>query len=153
MPHAYGFVYHQIMGDDAPPSVPILMNTFYPPTQPSMPRSIAFGKALFAAIERWESEKTVAIIGSGGLTHFVCDEALDKVFLDSFKTCDLDRLAEVDERSYQSGTSEVKLYVPILHAMQQLGYPMTVVDYVPCYRTEAGTGEGMAFFCWKPESR
>ena len=36
LPHAYGFLYHQIMGDRPPPSVPILMNTFYPPTQPSI---------------------------------------------------------------------------------------------------------------------
>jgi len=24
------------------------------------------------------------------------------------------------------------------------------VNYVPCYRTEAGTGEGMGFMYWKP---
>jgi hypothetical protein len=149
VPHAYGFVYHQIMGDQPPPSVPIFMNTFYPPTQPSIGRSIAFGKSLFAAIRSWPSEKTVAIIGSGGLTHFVCDEQLDRLFLDCFSTCDLDRLAEVDERSYQSGTSEVKLFVPILIAMSELRFEMKLVDYVPCYRTEAGTGEGMGFIYWK----
>lgn len=150
VPHAYGFIYHQIMGDRPPPSVPILMNTFYPPTQPSIGRSIGFAKALYAAIKSWESDKTVALLGSGGLTHFVCDEELDKVFLDCFRSYDFDGLARVDERSYQSGTSEVKIYVPILFAMSQLGCDMKLVDYVPCYRTEAGTGEGMAFMYWKP---
>ncbi|MGC3983502.1 MAG: hypothetical protein QM777_01570 [Pseudorhodoferax sp.] len=26
VPHAYSFVYHQIMGDEPPPHVPVLMN-------------------------------------------------------------------------------------------------------------------------------
>jgi len=26
-----------------------------------------------------------------------------------------------------------------------------LVDYVPCWRTEAGTGEGMGFMYWQPE--
>ncbi len=153
VPHAYSFVYHQIMEDQPPPSVPIFMNTFYPPTQPSIRRSIAFGRALFAAIAAWDSDKTVAIIGSGGLSHFVCDEELDRFFIDCLGQNDFDRLAEVDERTYQSGTSEVKLYIPVLIAMEQLGFGMNLVDYVPCYRTEAGTGEGMAFFYWCGEAR
>jgi 3-O-methylgallate 3,4-dioxygenase len=152
VPHAYGFILHQIMQDDSRPSVPVLMNTFYPPTQPSMKRSLAFSKAMFKAIQAWDSDKKVAIIGSGGLTHFVCDEALDKVFLDCFKNNDFAGLEKIDDRSYQSGTSEVKLYMPILVAMAELGFKMNLVDYVPCYRTEAGTGEGMAFMYWSPSA-
>ena len=38
VPHAYSFVYHQIMGDEPPPHVPVIMNCFYPPTQPSIER-------------------------------------------------------------------------------------------------------------------
>jgi hypothetical protein len=72
----------------------------------------------------------------------------DRFFLDCLQRNDFDRLAQVDERTYQSGTSEVKLYVPVLVAMEQLGMGMNLVDYVPCYRTEAGTGEGMGFFYW-----
>jgi Catalytic LigB subunit of aromatic ring-opening dioxygenase len=150
VPHAFGFIYHQIMVDQPPPNVPILMNTFYPPTQPPFRRALAFGKALFKAIQAWDSDKTVAIIASGGLTHFVCDEELDQVFLSAFRTYDFEQLAQVDERSYQSGTSEVKLYVPVLVAMQALGCGMNLIDYIPCYRTEAGTGEGFAFMYWKP---
>jgi 3-O-methylgallate 3,4-dioxygenase len=148
VPHAYGFVMHQIMSDNPPPCVPVLVNTFYPPTQPSMRRCIEFGKALTAAIRSWDSNKRVAVIASGGLTHFVCDEAQDKVFLELLKNYDFEGLANVDERIYQSGTSEVKLYVPVLMAMQGTGAPMTLVDYVPTYRSEAGTGEGMAFMYW-----
>jgi 3-O-methylgallate 3,4-dioxygenase len=147
VPHAYGFVMHQIMGDQPPPCVPVLMNTFYPPTQPSIRRCIDFGNALTAAIRSWDSNKRVAIIASGGLTHFVCDEQQDAQFLELLKKNDIEGLAQIDERIYQSGTSEVKLYVPVLLAMKDTA-PMTLVDYVPCYRSEAGTGEGMAFMYW-----
>jgi len=150
VPHAYGFIYHQIMQDEVPPNVPIIMNTFYPPNQPTMSRSIQFGKALYAAIQSWESDKTVAIIASGGLSHFVCDEQLDQTFLEYFKSYDFDGLARIDNRSYQSGTSEVKLYVPVMVATSQLGFKMNLVDYVPVYRTEAGTGEGFGFMYWTP---
>jgi hypothetical protein len=151
VPHAFGFVYRQIMGDDPPPNVPILMNTFYPPTQPSMKRSIQFGKAILEAVKAWDSDKRVAIIASGGLSHFVCDEALDAVFLKALGSYDFDTLKGIDDRSYQSGTSEVKLYTSVLVAMQDIGAKMTLVDYVPCYRTEAGTGEGMGFMHWTPQ--
>lgn len=152
VPHAYGFVYHQIMSDAPPPTVPILVNTFYPPTQPSMSRCIQMGKVLSEAIRSWDSDKKVAVIASGGLSHFVCDEALDQTFIGYLGSGDLDGLEKIDDRSYQSGTSEVKLYVPVLVAMKEMGAPMTLVDYVPCYRTEAGTGEGMGFMYWSGNS-
>jgi len=150
VPHAYSFVYHQIMQDDVPPNVPLFMNVFYPPNQPSFDRSMAFGHSLYKAISEWDTDKKVAIIASGGLSHFVCDEELDQQFLKHFKAYDFDALSKVDDRLYQSGTSEVKLYASVLVAMQQLGCEMNLVDYVPCYRSEAGTGEGFAFMSWRP---
>jgi 3-O-methylgallate 3,4-dioxygenase len=150
VPHGFGFIYQQIMAGQPPPSVPIFLNCFYPPNQPSMARSLQFGKSLFEAVKAWDTDKRVAIIASGGLTHFVCDEQLDRRFMRDFSAFDFDDLVSIDNRSYQSGTSEVKLYVPILWAMQQLGCKLELVDYVPCYRTEAGTGEGFAFMYWQP---
>jgi Catalytic LigB subunit of aromatic ring-opening dioxygenase len=148
VPHAYGFIYHQIMEDKVPPNVPLILNCFYPPNQPSMKRSIQLGKTLLKAIQSWDTDKTVAIIASGGLTHFVCDEDLDATFLKLFKSWDFDGLEKIDDRSYQSGTSEVKLYVPVMVAASQNGLKMNLADYVPVYRTEAGTGEGFAFIYW-----
>jgi len=151
VPHAFGFIYNQIMQNDVPPNVPILMNTFYEPNQPSMRRSIEFGKVLLDTINAWDSDKTVAIIASGGLSHFVCDEELDRTFIRHFEDYNFDALANMDNSTYQHGTSEVKLYVPVMVAMQSLDAKMTLVDYVPCYRTEAGSGEGMGFFYWTPQ--
>ena len=148
VPHAYGFVYNRIMQNDVAPNVPLIFNCFYPPNQPSMKRSIDFGKTLLKAINSWDADKTVAIIASGGLSHFVCDEELDATFLRLFKAWDFDGLEQIDNRSYQSGTSEVKLYVPVMVAASEYGLKMSLVDYVPVYRTEAGTGEGFAFMHW-----
>ncbi len=151
VPHGFGFVYHRVMGDVAPLTVPVLMNTFYPPTQPSMSRAIELGKGLLKAIKSWDSDKTVAVIASGGLSHFVCDEAFDRKLIGMLQAYDFDGLAAIDDRYYQSGTSELKLYVPVMAVMVDTGAEMTLLDYVPCYRTEAGTGEGMGFMYWKPQ--
>jgi hypothetical protein len=141
------------MSDNPPPHVPILMNCFYPPTQPPMSRCIEFGRTLRDAIKAWKSDARVAIIASGGLSHFVCDTEFDQRILTMLRNYDYEGLAAVDERSYQSGTSEIKLYVSVMMALQNTGAQMTLVDYVPCYRTEAGTGEGMGFMYWNPDSK
>jgi hypothetical protein len=147
VPHSFGFVYQQIMDGEFPaPSVPVFLNTFFAPTQPSMRRAIEFGKALTAAIQSWDSDKRVAVIASGGLSHFVVDEDFDRKIIDLLAKGDLEGLAGVDNRSYQSGNSEIKLYAPVAVAMAHA--QMTLVDYIPCYRTEAGTGEGMGFMYW-----
>ena len=36
-------------------------------------RSYDFGASLGKAIQSWDSDKTVAIVASGGLTHFVVE--------------------------------------------------------------------------------
>jgi 3-O-methylgallate 3,4-dioxygenase len=53
------------------------------------------------------------------------------------------------EAIFQAGTSEVKNWIPVAGAMDELGFGMEVIDYVPCYRSEAGTGNAMAFATWE----
>jgi len=149
-PHAFGFIYRQIMRDRVPPSVLAMVNTFYPPNQPTVARCYAFGKALLRAVQSWDSDKRVAIIASGGLTHFTIDEALDQSVIASLRKGTIDDLIGYGEEIFQSGTSEIKNWIPVAGAMADLGYPMTLVDYVPCYRSEAGTGNAMGFVYWKP---
>jgi len=152
VPHAYGFVYRQVMGDNPPPHVPILLNCFYEPTQPSMRRCIAFGASLMNALKAWPGEQRVAIIASGGLSHFVCDEEFDRRIMDMLRRYDFEGLADIDDRCYQSGTSEIKLYVSVMMALRDAGAKMTLVDYVQSYRTPAGTGEGMGFMYWSTDT-
>ena len=149
-PHAYGFLYRQIMRDRVVPNVPVVLNTFYPPNQPTVRRCYDFGRSVVRAIRSWKSDARVALIASCGLTHFVIDEEVDQIILEAMRTNDIDRLAALGEATFQAGTSEVKNWIPVFGAMSDLGYKMTLVDYVPCYRSEAGTGNAMGFVHWRP---
>src|SRR5690606_19184108 len=91
MPHAFGFVYQRIMRGLVVPHVPIMLNTFYPPNQPRAGRCVDLGIRLAAAVAAWPADLRVAIIASGGLTHFVIDEDFDRIVLDALQANDLDR--------------------------------------------------------------
>ncbi len=148
-PHAYGFVYRRVLRDKVLPNVPVFVNTFYPPNQPTGARCFAFGRALARAIAAWDSDKTVGLIASGGLSHFVVDEAFDRSIIDAFCKHDEAALSAIPESMFQSGTSEIKNWMVVAGAMAETGLGMTMADYVPCYRSEAGTGSGMGFAYWR----
>lgn len=149
-PHAFGFVFRRIMRDQPIPTVPVLINTFYPPNQPDVRRCYEFGKSVLRAIDEWESDARVAVLASGGLTHFVIDEEVDQIFFEALRTRDMTPVAELGEAIFQDGTSEMKNWVPVAGAMAELGFKPMLVDYVPCYRSEAGTGNAMGFVHWQP---
>ena len=147
-PHAYGFVYRRIMRDKVVPHVPVFVNTFYPPNQPSALRCFEFGRALARAVMSWPDDRSVAMLASGGLTHFVVDEEFDRSVLQAIQQADVDALSRIPDAMFQSGTSEIKNWIVVAGAMAEAGLSMRVVDYVPCYRSEAGTGSAMGFAQW-----
>jgi len=147
-PHAYGFVYRRLMRDKVVPHVPVFVNTFYPPNQPAAGRCFEFGRAMARAIAAWPQDWKVAVIASGGLTHFVVDESFDRCVLDALQNGDAAKLAGLPESMFQSGTSEIKNWIAVAGAMSESGLRMQLVDYVPCYRSEAGTGSAMGFAKW-----
>lgn len=150
MPHAFGFVYQRLMHGNVPPHVPIMLNTFYPPNQPRATRCVDLGLALHDALVAWPDDVRVAVIASGGLSHFVIDEAFDHALLDAMTRRDTAYLREIDEALLQSGTSEVKNWLPVIAAANAGQMTMQLVDYVPCYRSAAGTGNAMGFVLWHP---
>lgn len=148
IPHAYGFIYRRIMNDEVVPNVPIFINTFYPPNQPSLRRCYKFGQAIGRAIRSWESDKKVSVIASGGLTHFVIEEDLDREFLDCLEKGDHERMVNLPPERFQAGSSEMRNWVALAGALEETGLKMQLVDYVPCYRSAAGTGNAMGFAQW-----
>ena len=90
----------------------------------------------------------VAIIASGGLSHFVIDEDLDRGLIAAAQNGDMERVAAIPELMYESGTAEAKNWLPLIGAMHTAGLDMTLVDYVPCFRSEGGTGNAMCFAFW-----
>jgi len=148
IPHAYGFLYHSILGDTPPPSVPIILNVHFPHNVPKNHRCLDLGRALRRAIKSFDGYKRVAIMASGGLTHFVIDEDLDRKILTAIEKGDEDTLTKIPENIFKVGTAEIKNWYPVIAAMNAEGRKYHQVDYVPCYRSEAGTGNAMAFVYW-----
>ena len=55
-------------------------------------------------------------------------------------------LSALPQRRMNSGTSEVRNWIATAGAVEHLD--MTLIDYVPCYRSPAGTGCAMGFAEW-----
>lgn len=146
--HAFGYVYGRLMPEPIP-NVPILVNTYYPPNQPTLSRCFQLGRALRTAIESWDSDKTVALVGSGGLSHFVIDESIDRPLLEAMLEKDEKGMTDWPFDYFHSGTSETRNWLTVAGAMQESDFQMKLVDYVPCYRSEAGTGCAMGFATWE----
>jgi catalytic LigB subunit of aromatic ring-opening dioxygenase len=148
-PHAFGFIYRRVMRDAPVPSVPLLLNTLFPPNQPSARRCYDFGRAVAKAIRSWSSSARVAVFASGGLSHYVIDEKLDLGFLEGLRNRKATEITGIREDLLQSGTSEMKNWMALGGAMAETDREFCLVDYVPCYRSEAGTGTANCFVFWR----
>lgn len=146
--HAFTFLNRRLMNGEQIPYVPVMLNTYYPPNQPTAGRCYALGKALRAAVESWENDKTVAVVASGGLTHPILDEELDRKVIDALQRKDARALTELPEDIFRLGTSEIKNWITVARAMEASDLTMKLVDYIPAYRSVAGTGCGLTFAEW-----
>jgi len=146
--HAFYYVYRRLMDNKVTTNVPIMVNTYYPPNAPTAARCYKFGQSIRRAIEAWDSDKKVAIVASGGLSHTVIEEELDSQIIDGLKHDDLAKLTDFEDVRFRGGTSEIKNWIGLAGALSGTGLDMKMVDYVPCYRTEAGNGCAMGFAEW-----
>jgi hypothetical protein len=149
IPHAYGFLYHTILQDRTPPSVPIILNVHFPHNTPRLHRCLELGRSLARAIGSFTGVGRVALMASGGLSHFVLDEEFDRAVIAAMQAGDEHSLAKLPENVFKVGTAEIKNWYPVIAAMNAAGLTYHQVDYVPCYRSEAGTGNGMCFAYWE----
>jgi 3-O-methylgallate 3,4-dioxygenase len=145
--HAFTFPRYRLGLTATTLIVPVFVNTYYPPNVPSAARCHALGQALRRAVEGWPHDIRVAVIASGGLSHFVVDESLDRSVLSAITRDDADDLRSLSRAQLRSGNSEILNWVAAAGALE--GLNATVVDYVPGYRSPAGTGAGMAFAYWE----
>jgi hypothetical protein len=129
------------------PILPVALNAYNPPNQPTPRRCFMFGRALRRAIESFPGDLRVAIVASGGLSHFVVDEELDNRILTALRDRDVEALTTIPRRFMRSGTSETLNWIAAGGALEHLN--MELVDYIPAYRSAAGTGVGMSFAQWR----
>lgn len=144
--HAFSFLYRRVLPGGKLPMVPVMVNTYYPPNQPTPKRCYAFGQAVRKAIESWDSNKRVALMASGGLSHVVIDEEIDAITIDGLKNKKPELLFRLPRERLWGGTSEILNWVALGGAMENRD--LKYFEYVTTYRSPAATGCGMGFAYW-----
>lgn len=145
--HAFSFLYRRILPGSKVPMVPVMVNTYYPPNQPTPKRCYSFGQAVRKAIESWDSNERVAIMASGGLSHVVIDEEIDAMTIDGLKNKKPETLFRLPRERLWGGTSEILNWVALAGAMEDR--ELKYFEYVTTYRSPAATGCGMGFAYWQ----
>jgi OH-DDVA oxygenase/3-O-methylgallate 3,4-dioxygenase len=137
------------MRDKVVPNLPVLINTFFPPNQPTARRCFELGRKVGEVIRGWDKDLRVGVFGSGGMSHFVIDEPFDQAFFEALRNRDVEALCAIEDRHLQSGTSELKTWIAAAGALFDTNLNGDVVGYEACYRSEAGTGTANGFVAWQ----
>lgn len=146
MGHAFAFPIVRWFSGKAVPIVPITINTCYPPNWISPKRAFSLGRAVREAVQSWNSDLRVAIATSGGLSHFVVDEELDRLALKGMADANGEMLTSIPRVRLQSASTEILNWVAVSGAMGDSR--LETIAYEPGYRTPAGTGCGCAVGQW-----
>src|SRR5437763_13121980 len=72
---------YSLWGEQPIPIVPIFVNNYFPPNQPTSSRCYDLGLALHQAIESSPADLRVGVDASGGLSHIVTNKRLDRQLL------------------------------------------------------------------------
>ncbi|HTV36366.1 MAG TPA: extradiol ring-cleavage dioxygenase [Xanthobacteraceae bacterium] len=145
--HGMAYVHRRLMDPQKPiPIVPVFLNTYFPPNQPRPRRCYALGRAIRQAVETYPGNVRVGIIASGGLSHFLVDEEFDRAILTACADKDAAFLQNLPRNKLHSGSSEILNWVGVAGACEHLD--LNWFEYVPGYRTPAGTGTGLSFASW-----
>ena len=91
----------------AAPIVPVMLNTYFPPNQPTPARCYALVHAFAKATKAWPEDIRVAFVASGGLSHFTVDPDLDASVMIAFLARDGEVLGNIPKHRLNSGNSEL----------------------------------------------
>jgi len=145
--HAIAYVHRHVLDAASPvPVVPIFLNTYFPPNQPSPRRCYRLGQAVRRAVESFAGAARVGVLASGGLSHFLVDEDFDRAILKALADKDRAFLQSLPRHKLHAGSSEILNWVALAGAAEAID--LDWFEYVAGYRTPAGTGTGMSFATW-----
>jgi hypothetical protein len=147
MGHAFAFIQSQLMAARPIPIVPVMLNALYPPNQPTPERCLEIGEAIERAVWAFPENARIGVVASGGLSHFVVDEKLDREVVRALTERDHGTLAGLPLRKLNSGNAEIRNWICAAGALRSLRIDQ--IDYIPGYRTRAGTGTGLCFAVWR----
>lgn len=145
--HGFMTVYYELDPTMRLPMVPIIQNCTTPPLM-TLRQCYEFGISLGAAMRSYTGLDRLALVGGGGLSHFVgeprvgdIDEEFDRWFLAQLEKDDLGDLLDLpnDELAEAgNGTGEVRSWVTVAGAMR--GHGTKVLAYEPIYQWINGMG-------------
>ena len=145
--HAFGFPAERLFGARAIPMIPVLLNTYFPPNVPRPKRCFDVGRKIRNAVEASPLDLKVAVMASGGLSHFVVEEELDRQVLAGLAEPAGNILQNLPFDALKEGSSEILNWVMTAGAVAHL--PLAWSEYEPIRRTPAGTGIGCGFAIWR----
>ena len=150
--HGVMTVYHELDPQLQLPLIPIVQNCAVYPMMP-LRRWYAFGVALGEAIRSYVGLDRVALVGAGGLSHFIgvprvgdIDEEFDRWFLDQICRGDLDDIAAVASAEMAvragNGGQEIRCWLAGICATE---HPVTWTCYeaVPQWLTGMGAATSL----------
>jgi len=144
---AFSFAYEWLFAERAVPMVPFLLSRDLP-NQATARRCYDLGLALRRRIEFCPLDLRVGLVASGGLSHQIIDEELDRSVIGALIAGDADAVRALPRARLNRapGTPEILNWITVAAAMSPS--KMKLVDYLPCYRSLAGTGHGVTFGYW-----
>jgi aromatic ring-opening dioxygenase catalytic subunit (LigB family) len=128
--------------------VPLFINCNTPPL-PSLTRCRDLGVALRRAIAQLPDGLRVAVIGTGGVSHWVglprtgeINESWDSQFLDRYTTGDLDAIVAMtdDEIAEDAGNGALEIRTWVIAAAAAGGVGGTLLAYAPMHAWVTGIG-------------
>jgi hypothetical protein len=124
--HGVMTVYHELDPQMRIPLVPIVQNCAVEPLMP-VRRWYAFGQALGEAIRSFDGLDRVAVVGAGGLSHWIgtpqvgdIAEDFDRWFLDKLEQGDLDDVLDLPDEEIAlagNGAHEIRSWLAVAGAV------------------------------------
>jgi len=125
--HGIMTVYYELDNEMKLPLVPIVQNCAVPPLMP-LRRAYEFGKALGDAVRSYEGLDRVAVIGAGGLSHWIgtprvgdIEEEFDRWFLERLERGELDQVLDMPDWEIElagNGNHEMRSWVAVAGAAE-----------------------------------
>jgi hypothetical protein len=154
--HGIMTVYYELDREMKLPLVPIVQNCAVPPLMP-VRRAYEFGKALGDAIRSYPGLQRVALVGAGGLSHFIgnprvgdIDDEFDRWFLDRLERGELDQVLDMPDSEIElagNGNHEMRSWLAVAGAMAPTN--ATKLAYEPIQPWITGMGVAQ----WVPGDR
>jgi hypothetical protein len=136
--HGIMTIYYELDPDMRLPLVPIVQNCAVAPLMP-LRRCYEFGVALGAAIRSYTGLQRVALVGAGGLSHFIgnprvgdIEDGFDRWFLDRLARGELEEVFDMPDSELElagNGSHEIRSWLAVAGAMAPV--TATTLAYEP----------------------